>query len=204
MLPGIVLAAGRSLRFGSPKALAPTGAGTFISQILKGLSDAGISERVVVVREGDDELVETLTKTLPGVRTVPNPNSVRGQLSSLLVGLEAVDGPEIAGVLVMLVDMPLVTASTIRRLVDAASSSSAAVIRASYGGRHGHPVVFKRAAFDALRRADPAVGAKAVVHALTTEDVQVDDRGVLEDIDTREDYQRLFGDQPSRGRRDPQ
>lgn len=204
MLPAIVLAAGRSSRFGSPKALAPLATGTFISQILNGLSDAGISQRVVVVREGDHELVEALQKTVPGARTVPNPNSDRGQLSSLLVGLDAVDGPEVTGVLVMLVDMPLVATSTIRRLVDAASSSPAAVIRASYGGRHGHPVVFKRAAFDALRRADPAVGAKAVVRAFTTEDVEVDDRGVLEDIDTREDYQRLFEDQASRGRRDPQ
>ena len=59
--------------------------------------------------------------------------------------------------------------------------------------------------FDALRRADPAVGAKTVVHALTTEDVEVDDRGVLEDVDTRTDYDRLFGARERfRGSREPQ
>ena len=205
MLPAIILAAGRSSRFGGPKALAAAGNGTFISQILKALSDADVPDRVVVVREGDNELLEEVGRAVPGARAAVNPDADRGQLSSLLVGLQAVDRPGVAGVLVLLVDMPLVSASTIRRLVDAASSSSAAVIRASYGGRHGHPVVFKRAAFDALRRADPALGAKTVVHALTTEDVEVDDRGVLEDVDTRADYERLFGARERvRGSREPQ
>jgi CTP:molybdopterin cytidylyltransferase MocA len=53
--------------------------------------------------------------------------------------------------------------------------------------------VFKRAAFDALRRADPSVGAKAVVHAMAVEDVEIEDPGVVEDVDTPADYERLFG-----------
>jgi molybdenum cofactor cytidylyltransferase len=52
-------------------------------------------------------------------------------------------------------------------------------------------VVFGRAVFDALRRADPATGAKAVVRAHPVLDVEVDDPGVLLDIDTPEDYQAL-------------
>jgi molybdenum cofactor cytidylyltransferase len=200
MYPGIVLAAGRSSRFGRPKALAPAGATTFIAQILKVLADAGVRDRIVVARPADGALKDEVDKSLARGRIVVNPDPDRGQLSSLIAGLDSIDDPVADGALVLLVDMPLVTSLAIRRVVDAASSSSAAVVRASYGGRHGHPVVFKRAAFDALRRADPAVGAKAVVHALTAEDVEVDDRGVLEDIDTREDYQRLFGDQAFRGR----
>jgi molybdenum cofactor cytidylyltransferase len=86
-----------------------------------------------------------------------------------------------------------VRAPTIRRIIEVAASSPAAVIRASYAGRHGHPVVFKRAAFEALRRADPSVGAKAVVHAMETAEVDVDDLGVVEDVDTPADYERLFG-----------
>lgn len=205
MLPGIILAAGRSSRFGGPKALAAAASGTFISQILKALADAEVDDRTVVVREGDLDLVEEVRRADPRARIAVNSDADRGQLSSLLVGLNSVDRPEVAGALVMLVDMPLVTASTIRRLVDAASSSSADVIRASYAGRHGHPVVFKRPAFDALRRADPAVGAKAVVHGMRTEDVDVEDAGVVEDVDTPADYERLMGDfGPPRGERDPQ
>ena len=196
MLPAIILAAGRSSRFGEPKALAASGQRTFISQILKALADAGVAPRVVVVRAGDEALLAELARADVAARAVVNPDPERGQLSSLLAGLDAVDEPHVTGVIVMLVDMPLVTAATIRRLIDAASASAALVIRASYGGRPGHPVVFRRAAFDALRRADLAVGAKAVVHALPTEDLPVADRGVVEDVDTPADYERLFGAKP--------
>ncbi len=70
--------------------------------------------------------------------------------------------------------------------------SNAPVLRAVHLGRHGHPVVFKRAIFDALRHADPAVGAKAVLHAAAVEDVEVDDPGVVDDVDTPDDYARLI------------
>jgi molybdenum cofactor cytidylyltransferase len=193
MVPAIVLAAGRSSRFGQAKALARAAEGSFISQILHALSEAGVVERVVVCRDGDRELATEIAKVMPPARVVVNPDPDRGQLSSLLAGLDAVDHAGVAGVVVMLVDMPLVRAPTIRRIIEVAASSPAAVIRASYAGRHGHPVVFKRAAFEALRRADPSVGAKAVVHAMETAEVDVDDLGVVEDVDTPADYERLFG-----------
>jgi CTP:molybdopterin cytidylyltransferase MocA len=123
---------------------------------------------------------------------VVNPEPSRGQLSSLIAGLDAIDRPENGGAIVLLVDMPLVSASAIRRVIAAAQSSSAPIVRAVHAGRHGHPVVFKRETFEALRRADPAVGAKAVVHAMQVEDVEIAERGVVEDVDTPEDYRRLF------------
>ncbi len=193
MYPAIVLAAGRSSRFGRPKALAGAGETTFITQILQVLADADVEERVVVGRPGDDALSVEVAKATPPARLVVNAEPDRGQLSSLIAGLNAVDGVDVAGAIVLLVDMPLVTAPTIRRLIDASRTSNALVVRAVYDGRHGHPVIFKRAAFDALRRADPSVGAKAVVHALGSEDVPVADRGVVQDIDTPADYERLFG-----------
>jgi CTP:molybdopterin cytidylyltransferase MocA len=51
-------------------------------------------------------------------------------------------------------------------------------------------VIFKQRLFDALRRADPSAGAKAVLRANPIEDVEVPDPGVAEDIDTPEDYAR--------------
>ena len=56
-------------------------------------------------------------------------------------------------------------------------------------------MIFSRAVFGDLRRADASVGARAVVHAHVEAviDVEVDDAAVLADIDTPEDYQRLFG-----------
>ena len=192
MIPAIVLAAGASTRMGRPKALlATTGNRTFVRAILDSLRDGGLADIVVVTRPGDTALDAEIAAAGFG-RPVINPRAEDGQLTSLIAGLNAVDTPEVHAVLVTLVDVPLVTPSTIRTLCARAMVSPAPVVRASYRGRHGHPVIFQRAVFDALRTADPAVGAKAVVRAVPVEDVDVDDPGVGEDVDTPADYSRLI------------
>jgi CTP:molybdopterin cytidylyltransferase MocA len=125
-----------------------------------------------------------------------NPDPDRGQLSSLQAGLDAaVDRHGADAIMVMPVDVPLLTADGVRRLLAAAASSPSPVLRAAHGGRHGHPVIFGREVFDELRHADPAVGAKAVVHRDPARvlDVDVGDPGVTVDVDTPEDYRRAFG-----------
>jgi len=120
-------------------------------------------------------------------------------LSSLITGLDTADAPGVSGVLVTLVDVPLIRPSTMRTLIARADASPAAILRAVHRGRHGHPVIYKREVFAALRAADPAVGAKAVMRAIPVEDVEVDDPGVLQDVDTPEDYRRLLtGEAPNR------
>jgi molybdenum cofactor cytidylyltransferase len=191
MIPGIVLAAGASSRMGRPKALLQAAGMTFVRRILGALRDGGVVSAVVVVRPGAPQLVEEIGRAGFG-RAIENPRADEGgQLSSLLVGIDAVDGREIPGVLVTLVDVPMISSATIRTLLDRAAVSPAPVLRAVHRGRHGHPVVFKREVFAALRAADPAIGAKAVMHSLEVEDVEVDDPGVTEDVDTPEDYERL-------------
>jgi molybdenum cofactor cytidylyltransferase len=189
--PGIVLAAGGSVRMGRAKGLLPAGDRTFIRQILDALAAGGIADRLVVVRPGDGPLIAEVERAAG--RVVFNPRADEGQLSSLIAGLDAADAPGVEAVLVTLVDVPLVGPSTVRELLARAAASAAPILRAVHAGRHGHPVVFKRATFDALRRADPAVGAKEVVRAFSVEDVEVGDPGVVEDIDTPADYARLFG-----------
>jgi CTP:molybdopterin cytidylyltransferase MocA len=130
-------------------------------------------------------------------RTVLNPRADEGQLSSLIAGLDAIARPGVDAVLVTLVDVPLIGPDAVRLLLARAAASTAPVLRAVHDGRHGHPVIFKRELFDALRRADPAAGAKAVVRAVEVEDVETGDPGVVEDVDTPEDYARLFGSRPS-------
>ena len=72
-------------------------------------------------------------------------------------------------------------------------------MRVTHENRHGHPVIFGRAVFDELRRADYDIGAKAVLqlHAATILNVEVDDPAVLRDVDTPEDYQANAGSRQS-------
>ena len=88
--------------------------------------------------------------------------------------------------------------AAIRLLLARAATSAAPIVRAVHRGEHGHPVIFKRRIFDALRAADPAQGAKAVVRAAEVEDVETGDPGVVDDIDTPEDYARLLEKSPER------
>jgi molybdenum cofactor cytidylyltransferase len=196
MVPGVVLAAGESRRMGRPKALLPTGAGseTFVERIVRTLGSAGVDRIVVVTGQHTKEITAVLKGLSPLVRTVRNPRVEGGQLSSLLIGLEAIDRPDAGGMLVTLVDVPLVAGSTIARLLDAFGSGAAPIVRPVHAGRHGHPVIFARTIFDELRAADPRRGAKEVVrrHAKEILEVDVDDEGAFLDVDTPEEYRRVF------------
>ncbi len=203
MIPAIVLAAGASTRMGRPKALLQAGGRTFLRAILETLRAGGAPDAVVVVRSGDAAAIVEVAATGFG-RTVVNPRADEGQLSSLIAGLDAIDGPAVDAALVTLVDVPLVTPATVQLLLARAAVSAAPILRAVHQGRHGHPVIFKRSLFDALRQADPSTGAKAVLRAHVVEDVEVPDPGVAQDIDTPADYSRALQMQadatrPSRG-----
>ncbi|HYE86505.1 MAG TPA: NTP transferase domain-containing protein, partial [Vicinamibacterales bacterium] len=126
-------------------------------------------------------------------RVIEHPGWAEGQLSSLLAGLTAVDDPQLEAVIVTPVDIPLVSASTVARLISAWRTSRAPIVRPVQGERHGHPVIFDQSIFDDLRSADPAIGAKAVfmAHQSRILNVEVTDAGAFEDVDTPEDYERL-------------
>jgi molybdenum cofactor cytidylyltransferase len=190
MVPGIVLAAGISSRMGSPKMLLELGGRTCLARVLAALRDGGVDRAVVVVRPHAADALREIEAAGFGA-AVENPRADSGQLSSLIAGLDAVDGPGVDAALVTLVDVPMIAASSVRALLDRAASSPAPILRAAHRGRHGHPVLFKRVVFEALRRADPSVGAKAVTRRCAVEDVEVDDPFVVEDIDTPADYARL-------------
>jgi CTP:molybdopterin cytidylyltransferase MocA len=191
VIPAIVLAAGASSRMGAPKALLRAGDRTFIRRLLDTLREAGVHDAVVVVRPDADAILEEIAAARFG-RAVVNPDPARGQLSSLVTGLDTIDEPRVVAALVTLVDVPLVASATVAALIARAPRSSAGIVRATYRHRHGHPVVFKRELFDVLRRADPAAGAKSVLRAHAIEDVDVDDPGVVEDVDTPDDYRRVI------------
>jgi len=199
-IPGIVLAGGKSSRMGRPKALLPIGEGgdTFFDRVTRTLLDAGVDDIVVVVGADAEAIRAGVRQPAPSVRIVDNLDYERGQLTSLVAGLRAIDSAASRAALVTLIDVPFVSVSTVRRLISVHRELGAPIVRPVSSGRHGHPVVFGCELFDELRRADPAQGAKPVVraHAMEMVEVPVDDEGAFTDIDTREDYERVIGPFP--------
>jgi molybdenum cofactor cytidylyltransferase len=192
VVPALILAAGASLRMGSPKALlvAPDGV-PFVVRIARTFRTAGVAEVVVVTGVDHDAVAHALEGE--GVRCARNPDPSRGQLSSLLVGLDTVEQPDVEACLVTLVDVPMLRVETVHAVLTAWRRTWAPVVRPAIGSRHGHPVLFDRALFAELRQAPIDIGAKAVVHAHASEvwNEPVDDEGCLTDVDTPADYQRL-------------
>ncbi len=196
MLTAIVLAGGESRRMGRTKATLLDGSGRpFVARVVRTFLEAGIDDIVVVTGAAHDDVVAALERDRVPVmpRLARNDDPSRGQVSSLWVGLDAALRPEIDAVLMTLVDVPMVSPSTVRAVVAAWRVSRPPIVRPAIGDRHGHPVLFDRAVFAELRRAPLDAGAKAVVHAHAHElfNVPVDDEGALTDIDTPGDYAAL-------------
>jgi molybdenum cofactor cytidylyltransferase len=194
VIPVIVLAAGRSSRMGRAKATLPVGDGhTFLTRIVRTFLDAGVDDVIVVVGHDADAIAASFSESGLPARFVVNRDYDRGQLSSLLAGLNAIDRPGVAAALVTLVDVPLVTAATVRAVVDSYRRTRAPIVRPTSGDRHGHPLLIDRSVFDALRSADLSTGAKPIVraHATAAGDIAIDDEGAFADIDTADDYRRL-------------
>ena len=195
MIAAAVLAAGLSTRMGGrPKGLLKLDdRDTFVTRIVRTFNDAGIRDVVVVVGHEAAAVQHAVESSGLAARTVLNPDYERGQLSSMLTAIEAVDRPGVDGLLLSLVDAPLFAASTVRALVERFAATRAPVVRAVRGTEHGHPVLIGRALFDTIRTADPAIGAKPIVrgNASTLGDVEVDDEGAFVDIDTPADYLQL-------------
>jgi CTP:molybdopterin cytidylyltransferase MocA len=194
---GIVLAAGQSTRMGQPKALlpCPPAGRTFVTQIIHVLREGGIRTIAVVGRIHDHDLRrEVAAAAPPPVSYVENPSPELGQLSSVLAGVAFAEAQGAAGTLVLPVDMPLIRPDTVRAALDAFATTDEPVLRTTYRGRPGHPVIFGAAMFPALRSADPAMGARAVIHQdpSRVRNLEVDDAGVLRDIDLPTEYRGLF------------
>jgi len=195
VLPGVILAAGGSTRMGSPKAALRTPDGeTFVTRIVRTLRTAGVTDLVIVTGTHHDAVLDALAHDRePAPRIVRNPDPSRGQLSSLLAGMDAVVTLQSDAVMMTLVDVPLVRASTVAAVIESWQRTRAPIVRPAIGDQHGHPVIFDRALFNELRRAPLDAGAKSVVRAHEHEivNVTVDDEGCVRDVDTPSDYQRL-------------
>lgn len=196
MIRAIVLAAGASSRMGQAKAALPLGTTgeTVVSRVVRTLLGAGLPSVTVVAGAHIDAVRTAMPAFEPRARVVEHLGWAEGQLSSLLAGLAAVDDPQLEAVLVTLVDVPLVRPESVAAIVAAWRESRAPIVRPVDGDQHGHPVVFDRAVFDDLRRADPRIGAKAVfaAHAARRLDVAIRDAGAYTDIDTPDEYRTVL------------
>jgi molybdenum cofactor cytidylyltransferase len=188
-LEGIILAAGESRRMGYPKPLLKIGDRTFIEHIAATI--LAVVPRLVIVLGAHSDRVRAAIPDDARITIVENPNYARGQLSSLKVGLGAIQ-PHAAGALVHLGDHPMVRAETFQAIVDSYDETGKPIMIARHNGQRGHPVIFDRAMFSELQSAPEEEGARHVVNADASRVAYVDlpDPGINLDLDTPSDLVR--------------
>jgi CTP:molybdopterin cytidylyltransferase MocA len=186
---GLVLAAGAGTRFGRPKAtvLDPDGS-SWLRRAVASLTRAGCDPVVVVLGAGAEDAARLLDG-LAGVEHVVAADWADGLGASLRTGLGAV-GERASGdtdvVVITLVDLPDVGVEVTARLLAAADVGPDTLLRATYGGRPGHPVVVGRRHWLALAgslRGDSGGAAYLAEHRATT--VECGDLATGHDVDLR-------------------
>lgn len=137
---GLVLAAGAGRRYGGPKALVRRDGRLLVERAAQIARDGGCAPVLTVLGAAAGVIRDQAD--LGGVIVVENPDWATGMGSSLRAALAALAATDVAAALVLLVDMPAVTAEAVRRLRDLAAPEALAT--AGYGARRGHPVLLGR------------------------------------------------------------
>lgn len=180
---GLLLSAGASSRMGAPKALLDFGGRTALARLAETLRAAGIADLVAVVPP--DAAIAAEAERC-GVRVVKNPLAHLGRTGSLQFGLR--ETPPGRSVVFAPVDAPLVSASTVRAVLEA--SGRAAIVRPVHGGRGGHPVFLASHLRAEILHLAPDASLRDLIHRDPSRrlDLPVDDPEVLANINTPEDY----------------
>jgi molybdenum cofactor cytidylyltransferase len=186
---GILLAAGRGTRFGGPKLMARLADGTLLGVAAARRLLAAVPEAVAVVHPDDRELGRHFVAE--GLRVLECPDAERGMGVSLAAGVAATATAQ--GWVIALADMPYIRVSTIER-VARALEEGAALAAPCYRGERGHPVGLGREFGAALQALAGDHGARELLaqHAARLTRLEVEDPGILLDIDTPADLGAAF------------
>jgi molybdenum cofactor cytidylyltransferase len=190
MLAAVILSGGESRRMGSPKALLPYQGKPFLQHLLDVTQHARIGVLRVVLGAHAEEIARSV-RLDPG-HVVVNERWEEGQLSSIQAAVRSLPA-DTEGMLLCLVDHPLVSKHLIETLVEVFQATRAPVVLPTYEGRRGHPVIFSAALFAELLSAPPSEGARAVVHAHEGEIVAVPtgEEGVILNLNDPETLKKL-------------
>ncbi len=192
MIAATVISAGTSSRMGYPKALLEFHGRTFLETILDAMRAVGVQRRVVVLGPDAGKILKHID--LRDTTVLSTERLDAGPIGSIRAAIREVQAHPVDGLLVWPVDMPQVTIATVETLLERFLTSDRVIAVPEFDGTRGHPVIFGRATFQELLDAPDTEGARSVVRADSSRvlTVSVPDSGVVEDLNTPSEYQRLI------------
>jgi CTP:molybdopterin cytidylyltransferase MocA len=184
----ILLAAGSSRRMGQLKQLLPLHDKPIIRHCLDNLITAGIENIVAVLGYCGDEVLAVIQE-MP-VHIVLNENQESEMAESVRIGLRAI-AEKSSGVLVCLSDHPLVSVDTLKSLMQCFVETPDKIIIPLYKGKRGHPTLFPRNVIEEIFEAGTL---RDIIdkNRSRLKFLNVQDEGIILDMDTKEDYDKVL------------
>ncbi len=194
MIAAVILCGGSSSRTGSPMALLSYQDRPFLEHLLEVTRHPRIGVRRVVLGARAEAIARAVT--LHADEIVINEEWEKGQLSSLHAAMRSLPvGTD--GLLVCLIDYPLISAALVDDLVQGFYASRAPVVLPVFEGRRGHPVLFSAAVYEELHKAPLDVGTRAVLwaHAKEVFEVGTTEEGCALNLNDPETLERARGEE---------
>lgn len=189
MVSIIILAAGESKRFGSPKQLAKIGSQTLIERLINTLKKTKAEEIIVVLGAHKEKIQEVLPKD---IKICINKNYQLGQTSSLKAGLNCIN-ERCEYFMVLPVDSAVISPETINLIINKFKDQKFMIGIPIYQGKRGHPPIYKsniKNQILKLKDDEPLYKINQKFAAQTLE-ISVDDPGILSNINTPEDLKKI-------------
>jgi molybdenum cofactor cytidylyltransferase len=195
MLAAIILSGGASQRMGSPKALLPYQGRPFLEHLLDVTTHPKIGARRVVLGAHAELIADAVRLAVNEV--VINEDWEQGQLSSIQAGIRSLPAGT-DGVILCLIDHPLITAGLIDDLIGrfyADRTAKPLIVLPIYQGKRGHPVLFSAGVYEELLAAPMDQGARSVVwaHAGEIAEVITAEQGCVLNLNDPETVKRVLG-----------
>jgi molybdenum cofactor cytidylyltransferase len=162
MLAAVILSGGASSRMGSPKALIPYQGRAFLDHLLEITHHPKIGVRRVVLGAHAEPIAKAID--LAADEIVINADWEKGQLSSIHSALHSLPAGT-DGMLLFLIDHPLISAELVDNLITRFYASHAPIVLPVFEGKRGHPVLFASSLYPELQSASLEIGARSVVWA---------------------------------------
>jgi molybdenum cofactor cytidylyltransferase len=199
---GVVLAAGASRRMGKPKQLLQFRGSTILRRVVEEALASSLSRVLVVVGAHAPVAAAALTGLPVGI--VENVDWAQGQGSSVATGVRALRerAPDTTGVVLLVSDQPLLTASSIDLLMTAHRTTGSLIVASRRGDRLEAPALFSFAFFDELAALRDDAGSREILRRNESRALGIELPGAEFDMDTPEDYQRLIDLDLEQARRD--
>ena len=183
----IILAAGESKRMEVPKMLLPFGNMTIIEKVIDNVRKSGINNIIVVLGADRNKILNTVG--LEHVIHCFNDNYKEGMLSSVQCGFKLLP-IDFKAVMIFPGDMPLISPEIVKKILNSYYQTRKGLVVPVYRGKRGHPLLIDNKYKYEIDKIDPEEGLRSLAGKFLNDllEVDTDEKGIIHDIDTRDDY----------------